>query len=667
MVIKHNLMAMNTNGRWKMGTRGLSSITEKLSSGYSINRAADDAAGLSISEKLRRHIRGLDQGARNIMQGISMLQVADGALNEVHGMLQRMNQLSVQAANGTCAEADRAGLQQEIEALVSEIDRIGKTTTFNEMPIFRGKWGGEHHRINGAQGRDIFVKGKPTDASITAYQFQADAGNGITVNGTSYAWSDIKNQNGESLAAGVKAGVYSFVYNGMTIEIGVSAGDTLEKIVEDMKGIHFSTNPVSNTVKNVAMGKTSSISLIYINDERNYVNLNHSGVCEIKADQAGITIINKNTNASSYLDFRDTGDGYTQSYEDLMSAGTLSNLTFEFYDTQYTLSLDLDAGWTKADVIAALNNATYETDFSGNVADHYTMMPNGSGIYMNGFDCNFNKSFYLANGCDIERLNVENPFVGSFVQDAADPYQFSVRLEKDGHINTFTLNQAGRNRLEMIGRNGCAPGESITLTFEDGNGNTIQAGFETTTIMTYASFVSYLTGNSFENIGNSIYSSKNFVRPSEQNYEIDLSKKDHGGRMEKSGDGDQIRIQCSAAVNDYLILDIGNMDAGVIGVEGLSVNTPDEATSAIDTVAKAIGRISAQRSRIGGQQNRLEYSYKINRNTSENTQYAESQIRDADMADLMVAYTNQKLLTDVAQTMLAQANQNARQVLNILQ
>lgn len=664
MVIRQNLMAMNANRVFRVNTRKLNATVEKLSSGYSINRAADDAAGLSISEKMRKQIRGLQQGERNIMQGISMLQVADGALDEVHSMLQRMNQLSVQAANGTGAESDRADLQMEIDALVSEIDRIGKTTAFNEIKLFQGRKKEGTDKGNGIKGRDIFVKGKPTDVNITAYQFQTDAVRGITVNGTAYAWSDIKNQNGESLAMGVKAGMYSFAYNGMNVEIGVSAGDTLDKIAEDIRGLSFQTNPASSTVKNIAMGKTASISLLYINDERNYVNLNHSGICEIKADQSGITITNKKTNASSYLDFRDVGNGYTQSYEDLMNSGTVNNLTFEFYDTQYTISLDLDAGWTKTDVIAALNHATYETGFSGNVADHYTTMPNGAGIYMNGFDCNFDKSFYLANGCDAEKLNIENPFVGSFISDPADPYQYSIKLEKDGHVNTFVLDQAGRNRMESIGRNGCAAGETISLTFEDGNGNKINTSFETTAILTYASITSYLNSKQFENIGNSIYTATNFVKPTDQRYEFDLSKKNSTQKV--SGDGHQIRIQCSDAVSDCIILDIDKMDAAEIGVDGLLVNTQDTATASIDSIAKAIGRISEQRSKIGGQQNRLEHSLKINTNTAENTQYAESQIRDADMAELMIEHANARVLSDVAQTMLAHANQDARQVLSML-
>lgn len=136
MVINHNISALNANYRLKVNNNRLSNITEKLSSGYRINRAADDAAGLTISEKMRNQIRGLSQASRNCQDGVSVIQVADGALEEVHAMLQRMNELSVQSANGTNTESDREALQKEFEQIQTEIDRVSDTTTFNTMKLF---------------------------------------------------------------------------------------------------------------------------------------------------------------------------------------------------------------------------------------------------------------------------------------------------------------------------------------------------------------------------------------------------------------------------------------------------------------------------------------------------------------------------------------------------
>ena len=138
MVVQHNMQAANASRMLNITTDGQSKSTEKLSSGYRINRAADDAAGLSISEKMRKQIRGLDQASTNASDGVSAVQTAEGALTEVHSMLQRMNELAVQASNGTNSESDRDDIQNEIEQLEQEIDRIAETTKFNETYLLKG-------------------------------------------------------------------------------------------------------------------------------------------------------------------------------------------------------------------------------------------------------------------------------------------------------------------------------------------------------------------------------------------------------------------------------------------------------------------------------------------------------------------------------------------------
>ena len=140
MVVQHNLTAMNSNRMLGITTSAQAKSTEKLSSGYKINRAADDAAGLSISEKMRRQIRGLSQASLNAQDGISCVQTAEGALNEVQDMLQRMNELAVKGENGTLTTTDRSYIQSEIRQLMSEVDRVQSTTTFNEMNLLDGSF-----------------------------------------------------------------------------------------------------------------------------------------------------------------------------------------------------------------------------------------------------------------------------------------------------------------------------------------------------------------------------------------------------------------------------------------------------------------------------------------------------------------------------------------------
>ena len=155
MVVQHNLTAMNTNRQLGITTEAQAKSTEKLSSGYRINRAGDDAAGLSISEKMRSQIRGLNRASANAQDGISAIQVAEGALNETHSILQRMNELATQAANDTNTSVDRNAIQAEIDQLVSEIDRIQSTTQFNTMNLLDGSFEDKHLQVGSLSGQCI--------------------------------------------------------------------------------------------------------------------------------------------------------------------------------------------------------------------------------------------------------------------------------------------------------------------------------------------------------------------------------------------------------------------------------------------------------------------------------------------------------------------------------
>ena len=186
MVVQHNLQAMNANRMLNITTGAQSKSTEKLSSGYKINRAADDAAGLTISEKMRKQIRGLDQASTNAQDGVSSVQTAEGALTEVHSMLQRMNELAVQASNGTNAESDRQAIQDEIDQLTTEIDRVSETTKFNETYLLKGEAG---TKLINMKAHDAGLKGTLTDNGDGTATFKMDAlssGDKISIGGKQY-------------------------------------------------------------------------------------------------------------------------------------------------------------------------------------------------------------------------------------------------------------------------------------------------------------------------------------------------------------------------------------------------------------------------------------------------------------------------------------------------
>ena len=186
MIVQHNITAMNANRMLGMTTGSLSKSTEKLSSGYRINRAADDAAGLTISEKMRKQIRGLDQASTNAEDGVSAVQTAEGALTEVHSMLQRMNELAVQASNGTNSQSDRDAIQDEISQLTTEIDRVSETTKFNETYLLKGDNSEKEHKVNvhdaGLDGVTFSDNGDTVGVTLKALK----AGDTISIAGKQY-------------------------------------------------------------------------------------------------------------------------------------------------------------------------------------------------------------------------------------------------------------------------------------------------------------------------------------------------------------------------------------------------------------------------------------------------------------------------------------------------
>ena len=289
MVVQHNMQAMNANRMLNVTTSTQAKSTEKLSSGYKINRAADDAAGLTISEKMRKQIKGLDQASTNAEDGVSSVQTAEGALTEVHSMLQRMNELAVQASNGTNSESDRSAIQDEISQLTTEIDRVSETTKFNETYLLKGDNGAK--TIN-MKAHDAGLKGTLTDNGDGTATFAMDAlsigdkvsiggktytiggdntdvqamldkagiadeaGNKVTVNGTEYTYYAEKAKNdgtdGNPQTDGHKAGWYAKAPTDKGDGSGNQEAGTYEKLaaIKDLKGATISAGNQSVTLLN---------------------------------------------------------------------------------------------------------------------------------------------------------------------------------------------------------------------------------------------------------------------------------------------------------------------------------------------------------------------------------------------------------------------------------
>ena len=239
MVVQHNMQAANANRMLNVTTGQQAKSTEKLSSGYRINRAADDAAGLTISEKMRKQIKGLDRASTNAEDGVSAVQTAEGALTEVHSMLQRMNELATQSANGTNSNTDRKAIQDEIDQLTTEIDRVSETTKFNETYLLKGDKGATKNVY--MNGHDAGLKGTLTDSakSATFVMDELKAGDKVTIAGKEYSigsTADEAKASYANAAAGDKVTIDGTEYTVVDAATGTEDADNNELKVTSLDG-----------------------------------------------------------------------------------------------------------------------------------------------------------------------------------------------------------------------------------------------------------------------------------------------------------------------------------------------------------------------------------------------------------------------------------------------
>ncbi len=502
MVVQHNMQAANASRMLGITTNAQGKSTEKLSSGFRINRAADDAAGLSISEKMRKQIRGLDQASTNASDGISAVQTAEGALTEVHSMLQRMNELAVQAANGTNSESDRASIQDEILQLTTEIDRVAETTKFNETYLLKGDYGTKDVVIAAHDaGLDGTLTQNTTKATFTINALVM--GDTYTIGGTKYT-------------IGVSgAGTAKQLENALRV-LGTSASALNVGEVIKIDGKSFTigdeTNVKTSTVSAEALGRFASMGS----------TLEYNG---------------KVAKLFSTADGNEPSDGVDAKNATLITAAKAYQL----------MAAELRAASSiGTDAIIALPDAKFGTT----------------------------------------EIKVTSPSVAG---------------------TTTTVNGLFNNEL--------------------GDGT------------------KYVGTNKVQFI----------ITKGTAKVQKDLTFNLHVGSDADMTNKIGVTIEC--------------MTAGALGLNGLNVGdaTGKAATYAIDSIADALAKVSAQRSALGAIQNRLEHSIANLDNVVENTTAAESRIRDTDMADEMVTYSKNNILAQAGQSMLAQANQATQGVLGLLQ
>ncbi len=522
MVVQHNLQAMNSNRMLGITQGSLSKSTEKLSSGYKINRAADNAAGLAISEKMRKQIRGLTQASANAEDGISSVQTAEGALTEVHDMLQRMNELAVQAANGTNSEDDRSYIQDEIDQLTQEIDRVAETTKFNETYLLKGDNSVEKTYSY------AYTMGSVDTAATASFSGVADA-NGVTV---TVSFSDLS-------------------VHGTTTPSVAEQNDLAKALRNQGLTITTSTVMVTENGKDVEKVKVS-IQLNGSDAKSNY-SIVGSGTVDMTG-KTGVTI-----------------NGVSGDYK--------GAVTFTVVNSEGKIIGNITVNLK--DVKSGINSVITATTV--------TAAESTQELY----------SYYDKDG---------NKIAANALKD----YFTSVESTKDKDGNTIT-----------------------------GGGTTISTSGRADSKKVY------------DALGNEIGLNADRVK----------AAKDQVGALNL-----KFHVGADGTSNNKISINIQALTAKGLGINGLRVDgeNGDKATDAISVISQAIKIVSTQRSALGAVQNRLEHTINNLDNIVENTTSAESAIRDTDMADEMVRYSNNNILSQAGQSMLAQANQSNQGVLSLL-
>ena len=633
MVVQHNMQAANANRMLNVTTSAQSKSTEKLSSGYKINRAADDAAGLTISEKMRKQIRGLDRASTNAEDGVSAVQTAEGALTEVHSMLQRMNELATQSANGTNSTTDRQAIQDEIDQLTTEIDRVSETTKFNETYLLKGDTDGATSAKN-VNAHDAGLAGKLVANGDGTSTFKLDKaladGDNVTIAGKKYTiGSTTASTDGfEKLdTLGAKK---------------VSVGDSVTDANGNKKTL---VDKFSNT---------GTAANIYEDGDK------------IKIDGKEYTIatttdLSKTTGAE--LSSADAQQMVSEALANGKEASFTSKATAKgIYAANATMDVKIVSALDTNEV-SSLGIATTAkvSDLKG------TALAAGDVVSLSG------KAI---------TATAEAPANMSTVKDIVKSLQKNDAIQIGGKTITisdktsladdkYTVNDA----LSLLNDKDTVNFDNVTSA--EGKAALTVSGLKASTDYTAVDTKVAASGDNVIS-DKDAYSMMAEELQKASSIGADVAaevKSDNSGNFTiKQGTVDvkealsfNLHVGADADSTNKITVDIDSMSSAGLGIKGIKADTEQDATYAIDAIADAISQVSSQRSALGAIQNRLEHTINNLDNVVENTTTAESRIRDTDMAEEMVNYSKNNILAQAGQSMLAQANQSNQGVLSLLQ
>lgn len=662
MRIQNNISALNAH-RMLAGNNGaLSKNVEKLSSGFRVNRAADDAAGLAISEKMRTQIRGLNMASKNSQDGISLIQTAEGAMQAIHNVLQRQRELAVQSANGTNDDQiDRRALDLEFQQLTREIDDITTTTTFNGMKVLDGL--GTDFKPAATQASNIVILGEGNSLS----QLQADQ-IGLTTTGTNWAnvsgknLTNLQNEIANVIAPNsVDAIMATFnsaldILDGAKIGIGLSHGSLpggAAGMVSWTFGIQDGTHfidlrlsfdsgylaSITNADGTLRADKADEFKGIVAHEMMHAVMAVTTtyGMSSFRSDgfqgsQFPIWFREGMAQAVSgpigWLNSLGPSptDQQIRNFMGSMPTGTASSSGQGIYGAGYLAAMYLGHLVGDDDIGAGLDTVLRELAAGASldtIIDHYT---------------NFSGLTAFQN-----HVTSPNATFCTFVRDL---------INDTGHGAGSVLGDLDDNMSSIISNTPTSPPQSFLL---------IDTGY---------SFVRNIYPDDFNVVagGGARIAGHPLFDDGSQNTTLDRTGAQDIPPNIRPGSGSTgtLILQVGANAADTMVVHIGDVSTTGLGLIGVNVGTQSESSDALEYLTEAINMVSMHRAELGAYQNRLEFKIQYLDNSAENLAASESRIRDVDMAKSMTDFTKNQILMQAATSMLAQANAIPQGVLALL-
>ncbi len=686
LTVQHNMTAMNANRNLGISNSNLAKSTEKLSSGYKINRAGDNAAGLAISEKMRGQIRGLDQASSNAEDGISMIQTAEGALNETHSILQRMRELAVQAASDTNTDDDRTQIQNEIDQLTQEVDRIATTTEFNTKKLLDGSAKGSVTEKAGKANVDATFANSNVSAEITTdgsakaaftdvirVEITSDFTEGQSTKGTSKLSNDQIAQLKKILddtADGTATDPYSSAKKS-----GVDASDNANSFDDALKAAIVANKDELKTLKSAEIDSSSAVETNTEVVDRLVDDVFSLNETIVKAKDEGFladgvtkeqlkeTFNNLTTPTSISID-----DATAALNKLFRQSSTVYGTAIAATDLQATTQSDSNTQNTTLQITA--QTATADMTAIGSAVK--TVITDAAGeISATQIKDNTNKKAVANQEELLETLGNEELAKAAYDYETALANQTTV----NGTANVTTAaKQEAQDKVDVAkaALDKLNTDKSV-LAVTDLFGNTDDT-------------------NNFE-IGSKVDDDNNLTITLKNKEGDDTVITITNADKLKAGDvititaqkmvetqqaatgKEAFRLQVGANAGQEVALGINSMKAKDLdivqtkdGVEGqaLDVTSQSTASLAVNAFDLAIQKVSTERAKMGAVQNRLEHTISNLDTSAENLQSAESSLRDTDMADEMTNYSKNNILMQAGQSMLAQANQSNQGVLSLL-